>query len=254
MAAACAAARAADPAAAMSSIASSAARAYGSSLGGRLHLDEATVAGHHHVHVDGRGRIFLVVEVEQRLAVHDADADRRDGVEERQLVEAQRLLELLRHLVHGHVGAADARRARAAVGLEHVAVDGDGALADDAEVHDGAQTAADEALDLHGATALLAAHRLALRARGRGPRQHAVLGGQPAATRAAQPAGHAFAQRGRAQHVRVAQLDARGSGGELRHVGDDAHRPHLGGFASCSQDGPPSPPCGGRAALRRRSV
>src|SRR5436305_9363563 len=35
-------------------------------LGGRLHLDEAPVAGHRDVHVDLGGRVLGVVEVEQR--------------------------------------------------------------------------------------------------------------------------------------------------------------------------------------------
>ena len=47
-------------------------------LGGRLHLDEAPVAGHHDVHVDVGVRVLGVVEVEQRHAVDDADRDGGD--------------------------------------------------------------------------------------------------------------------------------------------------------------------------------
>src|SRR5438874_10521952 len=43
------------------------------SLGRRLHLDEAPVAGQDDVHVRVRARILGVVEVEQRHAIHDAD-------------------------------------------------------------------------------------------------------------------------------------------------------------------------------------
>src|SRR6185437_484642 len=39
-------------------------------LGRRLHLDEASVTGHHHVHVRVRARVLGVVEVEQRHTVH----------------------------------------------------------------------------------------------------------------------------------------------------------------------------------------
>ena len=47
--------------------------AEGEALGGALHLHELAGAGHHHVHVDlGRG-VLGVVQVEQRLTVHDAD-------------------------------------------------------------------------------------------------------------------------------------------------------------------------------------
>ncbi len=60
-----------------------------------------------------------------------------------------------------HEGAGDGGGAGAAVGLDDVAVEGDGALAQFAQVDRGAQRAADQALDLQGAPALLAARRLA---------------------------------------------------------------------------------------------
>ena len=66
-----------------------------------------------------------------------------------------------------------------------VAVERDGALAEQAEVEHAAQRAADQALDLLRAAALLAARRLALAARVRRTRQHAVLGGDPAGAGAA---------------------------------------------------------------------
>ena len=56
-------------------------------LRGRLHLDQAAVAGHHDVGVDLGGRVLGVVEVEQRGAVddparHGGDASgERDGLQ-----------------------------------------------------------------------------------------------------------------------------------------------------------------------------
>ena len=58
-------------------------------LGGRLHLDEAAVAGHDDVHVGVGARVLGVVEVEERDAVDDADRDGGDRVAER-LREAER--------------------------------------------------------------------------------------------------------------------------------------------------------------------
>ena len=58
--------------------------------------------------------------------------------------------------MQGEVAAADARRAGAAVGLEHVAVDDDLALAERDHVARRPQAAPDQALDLDGAPALLA--------------------------------------------------------------------------------------------------
>ena len=59
-------------------------------------------------------------------------------------------------VVQGEVAAADAGRARAAVGLQHVAVDDDLALAEQRHVARGAQRPTDQALDLDRAPALLA--------------------------------------------------------------------------------------------------
>ena len=56
-------------------------------LGRALHLDEPAVAGLDDVHVDVGARVLLVGEVEQRLAVHDADAGGRDEVAAPGIVE-----------------------------------------------------------------------------------------------------------------------------------------------------------------------
>ena len=63
----------------------------------------------------------------------------------------------------GDVAAGDRRGAGAAVGLQHVAIQGDGALAERLQVHHRAQLAADQALDLRGAAGLLAAVSFARR-------------------------------------------------------------------------------------------
>ena len=80
----------------------------------------------------------------------------------------------------------DRGAACAAVGLEDVAVEPERPLAERLEVDDGAERAADQALDLDRAALLLAARRLALHAvAGRG-RQERVLRRHPAAALAAQ--------------------------------------------------------------------
>ena len=106
-----------------------------------------------------------------------------------------------------HVAARDRRRARAAVRLEDVAVDGDRPLAEPAEVHDATQRAPDEPLDLVGPAADPALGRLAVRALGGGPRQHRVLGRHPARALAAQVRRHAVGDRRGAQDLRVAEPD-----------------------------------------------
>ena len=64
---------------ARSSSASSSRAVEGAVLAGALHLHEAALAAHHDVHVDVGAHVLLVVEIEPRLAVDDADAHRGDA-------------------------------------------------------------------------------------------------------------------------------------------------------------------------------
>ena len=121
-------------------------------LGGRLHLDQPAVAGHHHVGVDlgawsppsSRGRAARAPStMPHETAATDWVSGSASSLPSA-TSRAQRQLE--RHEAAGDRGAA-----RAAVGLEHVAVDPDRALAERLEVDHAAQRAADQALDLDGA-------------------------------------------------------------------------------------------------------
>ena len=113
----------------------------------------------------------------------------------------------LEAVVQGDPGARDGRRARAAVGLDHVAVDGDLALTEPGQVHHRAQRAPDQALDLLRAARGVAHGRLAPGAVRCGARQHAVLGRHPASALALEPWRQPLLEARRAVHVRVAELD-----------------------------------------------
>ena len=131
--------------------------------------------------------------------------------------------------------------ARAAVGLQHVAVERDGALAERAQVHDRAQRAADQALDLEGAAALLAARGLARAMRvwvARGSMPYSAVtqpsplprrnDGTPSSTLAVH------------QHPRVAELDQHRALRVARVAAGDANRAQLVGRAAAgSHVGPP---------------
>ena len=127
---------------------------------------------------------------------------------------------------HGRAG--DGGGARAAVGLDHVAVEDDGALAQGVHVDDGAQAAADEALDLVGAAADLAAFAFSWGAGDGGAGQHGVLGRDPAAAGVAQPAGDALLDGGVGEHAGVAEGDQDGAFGGLDEAGSERERPELG--------------------------
>src|SRR5438876_6921324 len=169
------------------------------SLGGRLHLDEASLPGHDDVHVDLGTRVFRVVEVEQRLAVDYADGNGRDRVRQR-----LREPEPVEREPRRDVGAADRRAARAAVSLENVAVEPERPLAERPEIGHRPQGPPDQTLDLDRAPSLLAARRFPLGALAGRRRQQRVLGGHPAAPLAHQPAGDTLLDRGRAEDLRLA--------------------------------------------------
>ena len=117
------------PLSASSSSSSSWSRPNGHALRRRLHLDEPAVAGHDDVQVDVGGRVLDVVEVEQELAADDPERDRRDRARHR-----LREPEPVERPPRRDPGPGDRRAARAAVGLEHVAVEPERPLAERLEV------------------------------------------------------------------------------------------------------------------------
>ena len=104
-------------------------------------------------------------------------------------------------------GAGDAGRARAAIGLQHITVQVDGAFAQFFQIKHRTHRATNQALNFLGASALLAASGLAVTPRVGGTGQHAVLGRDPTLATALLMRGHLLFDRGRAQHLGGAKLD-----------------------------------------------
>src|SRR5690606_411314 len=206
--------------------------AEGVAFGRALELDEPAAVVHHHVHVGVAVAVLGVVEVEHRHAAVDADRNRGHRAVDRVALDVAARLQPARRVDQGHVGAGDRGGAGAAIGLQHVAVQGDGALAQGVAVHAGAQAAPDQALDFQGAPALLAARGLAVVAGVGGARKHAVFGGDPAGALAAQEARHAVLDAGRAQHPGFAKGDQDRTLGVAGIAALDAHFAHLAGRAA----------------------
>src|SRR5439155_2555487 len=78
------------------------------------------------------------------------------------------------------VRAGDGRRTGTAVGLQHVAVEDDGVLAERLQVDARPQAAPDQAGDIMGTPTDAPLHALPVATGVRGARQHRVLGGHPA--------------------------------------------------------------------------
>jgi hypothetical protein len=182
-------------------------------LGGGLGLDEAAVGEHDDVHVDGGAGVFFVGEVEQDVAVDDADGGGGDHLFQGRGFEGAGGYELVEREGQGDAGSGDGCGAGSAVGLEDVAVEDDSALAEGLHVYDAAEAAADEALDLVGAAADLAAFGLASGAGEGGAGKHAVLGRDPAAAGVAEPAGDALLDGGVAEDAGVTGLHEDGAFG-----------------------------------------
>ena len=139
---------------------------------------------------------------------------------------------MLQALVERHVGTGDRRRPRAPVGLDHVAVDLDLTFAELAEVGDRPERAADQPLDLLGPPGLSTPGRLAIGAGVGGPRQHSVLGRHPALAGALEERRHALVQRGRAEHMGIAETDQAGPFRVLGEAGLEHDGTHLVGRAA----------------------
>ena len=193
-------------------------------LAGALDLDQVSVGGAHHVHVDLGVGVFDVLEIEQRRTVDDAHRDRRHLAVHRPAGEIARQVGQRQGLGHGDPGAGDCRRARAAIGLQDVAVEGDGDLSQLRQVDPGAQRATDEALDLLASSAGTPATHFAARAGVGGAGQHGVLAGHPALALAFEKRRHPTLDAGGHQNARVAELDEAGALGELLGVEVDEDR------------------------------
>src|SRR3984957_3383178 len=145
-----------------------------------LYFDEGAAVIHDDVHIGLGLRVFGVVEIERTGACDDADrygghlsvqGTRGDGTPAH---------ESLARLRQRHVGARDRRGARAAIRLQHIAIERNGSFTERLQIHNRAQRASDEALNLLSPAALLAARRLARTSRMSGARQHAVFSRYPA--------------------------------------------------------------------------
>src|SRR5918993_1314258 len=206
-------------------------------FGRALQLDEAAVAGLHDVHVDVGARVFLVGQVQHRHAADDADARGRHVVLHRNALDLATLAHALQRQYERNEASRDGGSPRPAVGLDDIAVDPDGPLAQLIEPGHRSERPADEALDLLRAPADLASRRLARGARVRRAREHAVFGRNPALAAVAPEGGHAtFDARG-ADHVGATRGDEHRTFGVREVVRRDHNRSELVGQSGVSSHG-----------------
>ena len=92
----------------------------------RLNFHEVPAAGHHHVHVHFRARIFFIRQVEQRTVIHNPNARRRNGIDQRRTPPNSRRHHALKRQRQRHKRAGDRRRPRSPIRLNDIAIDPDG--------------------------------------------------------------------------------------------------------------------------------
>jgi len=126
-------------------------------------------------------------------------------------------------ILRGHKGTGDAGGAGAAVSLQHIAVEVNGALAQFFQIEHRTHGAADQALDFLRAAALFAACGLAVAAGMGGAGEHAVFSRHPALAAAFFVARHFFFDRSSAQDAGVAKLDQHRAFGVNGVATGDAH-------------------------------
>src|SRR3990167_444570 len=155
-----------------------------------LDLDDSAVARQHEVGVGLGLGILWIVEVEHRRSLEQAARHRGHLAGDRVGRELAVPDQALEGEMQRYPGTGDAGGTGAAVRLQHVAVDIYLPLTHGGQIDHGAQRAADQTLDLLGATRLLAASSLTVRAGMGRARQHAIFGGDTAAPRITQERRH----------------------------------------------------------------
>src|SRR3989441_2200297 len=173
----------------------------------RLELDQAPILDHDAVEVCRGVEVLRVVEVQHRRALDDAAADGRQVLAHRDLADHPRIPHALDRHVQRTESAGDGGRARAAVGLQNVTIEGDSPLADLAHVDRGTQRAPDQTLNLVRPAAKATLDRFAHATVVGRTRKHRVLGGDPSLSASAPMGGHAILHARRDPHPRAAHLD-----------------------------------------------
>ena len=205
-------------------------------LGVALDFDDAADAVHYQVHVHLGARVLVVAQIEQRLAIHHANADRGHGRQQR----ARRRSAGRDQLAHGQrqrqIAARHRGSARAAIRLQHVAVYDDLPRAQQGQAHSLPKAPADQPADFLGAGR---GGRLARGAGVRAARQHAVFRGDPPAARSVlqHPRRQPVIHRGIAQHDRAALGDEHRAFGVVGVVQFQLDLPQfVGATAICSHE------------------
>ena len=115
----------------------------GAALARTLQLDKLALLVHYKIHVRVRAAVFRIAQIQAGRALHHACADGGDLVDNGRFAQLALADQPVNRANQRHKAARDGSRARAAVSLQHIAVNGDRALAQSFTIDCLAQRAAD---------------------------------------------------------------------------------------------------------------
>ena len=172
-----------------------------------LYFNNAPVFGHHHVHVRFSGRVLNVFQIANCFAVNNTDRNRGYHPFHRVGFQLAARNQLIQRICQCNACPGNRSGARAAISLEHVAVQRNGELTQRFQIYCRTKSTGDQTLDFHCASTLLT-FRCFTSVTGVGRTwQHAVFCGDPALALTFQEARHAFFNRGGTQYFGIAKFD-----------------------------------------------
>ena len=94
-----------------------------------LHLNDATVFGHYHIHIGFRGGIFHVLQIANGFAINDTNGNGGHHSLHWVGFEFTGSNQLVQRIGQRNAGAGNGRGTGTAIGLQHIAIERNGELA-----------------------------------------------------------------------------------------------------------------------------
>ena len=144
-------------------------------LGSRLQFHNFIARSHNEIHVHIGARIFFIVKIKKDFPIHDAHADGRHKILDRRGTQCSGIDQPLQSQAERDECCSNGCGSRASIGLNHIAIDPNGTLAQPLQIGDSAQRAPDKALNLLGSATLLSFGRFPSGSRQSRARKHSIL-------------------------------------------------------------------------------
>src|SRR5579883_14687 len=176
-------------------------------LRGCLNLNDEPLARKDEIGIGLGLRVLGIVEIQHRLALADAAGYGCNLVFQNAVLDHISRTHPLKAIMQRHPCAGNGRGSCASIGLQNVAIDTDLPLAESLQIDDGAERAANKALNFLAAPRLMSGCGFTACALCRRSRQHPILRRYPSASLPFQPGRNAVFEARRAKDVRIPKLD-----------------------------------------------